>query len=335
MKNAQLNGKLILLTGGAGFIGSHILEALLEKDCTVHVIDNLSTGLIENIPDHPHLHFHNGSVMDRYFLLSIKDVQFDMIFHLASVVGMRLALKHKDLTFETATQGTKNVLSAFKNVPAVLFSSSSVYGLTTRGACKENETASDEELLEFDGGRAGYSYGKKKMEEIGLTEASRGRKILILRPFNIVGNKQLYQYGMVVPQFIKQAVENNAIRVFDDGKQVRSFSEVSTFLDCLFKIVENEAAWATGENIFNIGYPQGCSINELAKIIIEETNSDAVVEHLPYQKVFPNHNDVRYRVPDITHGEKYFGDVKWPTVREIVREILTTEKIPVACTANL
>jgi nucleoside-diphosphate-sugar epimerase len=140
---------------------------------------------------------------------------------------------------------------------------------------------------------------------------------------------------MVVPQFIKQAVENNAIRVFDDGKQVRSFSEVSTFLDCLFKIVENEAAWATGENIFNIGYPQGCSINELAKIIIEETNSDAVVEHLPYQKVFPNHNDVRYRVPDITHGEKYFGDVKWPTVREIVREILTTEKIPVACTANL
>ncbi len=335
MNNTKLNGQTILLTGGAGFIGSNILEVLLGKKCTVHVVDTLSTGLLENIPDHPNLHFHQGSVMDIDFLLSIKNVRFDMIFHLASVVGMRLALKHKNLTFETATQGTKNVLNTFKNIPVVLFSSSSVYGLTTSGACKENDIASDEELLDFDGGVAGYSYGKKKMEEIGLAEAAEGRKVLIIRPFNIVGHKQLHQFGMVVPRFIKQATENKKIQIFDDGKQVRSFSEVNTFLYCLFKLVENEAAWKKGENIFNIGYPRGCSINELAKIIIEETNSNAIIEHLPYDTVFPNHSDVKYRVPDTSHGEKYFGAVKWPSVRDITRQIISAEKILVPCTVNL
>jgi nucleoside-diphosphate-sugar epimerase len=140
---------------------------------------------------------------------------------------------------------------------------------------------------------------------------------------------------MVVPRFIKQATENKKIQIFDDGKQVRSFSEVNTFLYCLFKLVENEAAWKKGENIFNIGYPRGCSINELAKIIIEETNSNAIIEHLPYDTVFPNHSDVKYRVPDTSHGEKYFGAVKWPSVRDITRQIISAERILVPCTVNL
>ncbi|MBS1748150.1 MAG: NAD-dependent epimerase/dehydratase family protein [Bacteroidetes bacterium] len=335
MNNSKLNGKVILLTGGAGFIGSHILEVLLEKECIVHIIDSLKTGPIENIPEHPNVHLHVGSVLDFNFLQSIKYIRFDMIFHLASVVGMKLALKHKNLTYETATQGTKNVLSIFKNIPAVLFSSSSVYGLTTRGACKENDIASDEELLEFDGGETGYSYGKKKMEEIGLAEASKGRKVLIIRPFNIVGTKQLHKFGMVVPRFIKQATENNKIQIYDDGKQVRSFSEVHTFLYCLFKIVENDAAWKNGENIFNIGYPRGCSINELAAAVINETNSEASIEHIPYDAVFPNHTDVKYRVPNTAHGEKYYGTIKWPTINDIIRQILISEKIQVPCKVNL
>jgi len=319
----------VLITGGAGFIGNYIVKKFLKAGVNVHVLDNLSTGSLSNIPAHPNLTFHNGSILERPFLRSLRKFNFDLILHLASIVGMRLATKYQSLVYETATTGTLNVMQTFPNVPVVLFSSSAVYGMDNKWAVKEDQAIAHDQLLTYDGGKNGYACGKWEMEQIGLKAAKDGRKILIVRPFNVIGTKQVGTYGMVVPTFIHQAIDGKALTIFDDGFQIRSFSCVEVFIKCLFKIMEFDEVWEIGKNIINIGSRNGYSINDLAFIVLEETHSSSVIHYHLYEEFFPNHKDVTYRVPDTTYGEKFYGNIEWPTLREIVKNILSVMAVEV------
>lgn len=319
----------VLITGGAGFIGNYIVKRFLKSGVNVHVLDNLSTGTLNNIPPHPNLIFHHGSILDKPFLRSLKKFNFDLILHLASIVGMRLATKYQPLVYQTATTGTLNVMETFTNAPIVLFSSSAVYGMDHKWAVKEDQAISHDQLLKYDGGKNGYACGKWEMEQLGLKAAKDGRKVLIVRPFNVIGTKQVGTYGMVVPTFIKQAIDGRPLTIFDDGFQIRSFSCVDTFVKCLFKIMRFHEVWEIGKNIINIGSRNGYSINDLAFIVLEETHSASVICYHLYEEFFPDHKDVIYRVPDTTYGEKFYGKVEWPTLREIVKNILNAMAIKV------
>jgi len=314
--------KTVLITGGAGFIGSHLVRKFLKDGSTVHVFDNLYTGRMDNLPEHPDLFFHEGSIMDLPALELLKAYDFDVIFHLASVVGMRLATKYQQLVYDTATIGTLNVLNTFKGVPIVLFSSSAVYGMDNKCAVKETAPVAFDQLLQYDGGKLGYACGKYEMEQIGRRAAQNGRKVLIIRPFNVVGMRQLGNYGMVIPSFINQALQGKPLTIYDDGFQVRSFSCIQTFVKCLCKLMEYDEVWTADKNIVNIGTSNGQSINDLAGIVLQETKSHSLVKYHLYEDFFQNHKDVVYRVPDTTYGEQFYGKVEWPSLRDIVKDIL-------------
>lgn len=329
MKNQNFNSeksKTVLVTGGAGFIGNSMVKKFLDAGDTVHIIDDLSTGSLENLPESENLHFYKGSILDKPFLETLKDLKLDLIVHLGSIVGMRLATKYHGLVYETCTTGTSNVLDTFKGVPAVLFSSSAVYGMDNRHAVREDQQVSYEQLLKYDAGDPGYACGKYAMEQIGLKEAEAGRKVMIIRPFNVIGTRQVGTYGMVVPTFVNNAIAGKPLTVFDDGFQVRSFSDVTTCVNCVFKLMEFEELWTPGHNIINIGAKTGHSINDLAFMVLEETQSDSVIKYSFYEEFFPNHKDVAYRVPDTTYGEKYYGVIEWPSLRSIVQKILHSVK---------
>ena len=190
---------------------------------------------------------------------------------------------------------------------------------------RESENISYEELLKYDGGTKGYACGKWEMEQIGLQACRTYRKVMIVRPFNVVGDKQVSNYGMVVPSFIEQAMKSDLITIFGDGSQVRSFSCIETFSECFFKLLLQKEAWEYGNNIFNIGTQTGTSINDLALTVLKETNSKSLIKHVLYNEVFPNHTDVLYRVPDTRHGENYFGKVQWPSIQQIVCSIINNK----------
>ncbi|HNP24544.1 MAG TPA: NAD-dependent epimerase/dehydratase family protein [Panacibacter sp.] len=319
--------KTVLVTGGAGFIGSTIVKRLLNSGDIVHVLDDLSTGSLENLPKHPNLYFHHGSIMNKQFVESLKEIEFDMLFHLASIVGMRLATKYHKLVYDTCTVGTSNILDTFKGVPAVLFSSSAVYGTDNKHAVSESQQVSYDQLLKYDANDPGYACGKWAMEQIGIKESESGRKVLILRPFNVVGQRQVGTYGMVVPTFVNNAINGKPLTVFDDGFQVRSFSEINTFVECIFRLLPCEEAWTSGKNIINIGSKNGSSINDLAFIVLEETQSESPIKYCFYEEFFPNHKDVVYRVPDTSYGETYFGNIEWPSLRTIVMNIVQSKTV--------
>lgn len=339
-KHISFENKHILITGGTGFIGSHLARKFLSAGAFVHVFDNLSTGRLENLPRHTKLLLHHGSIMHRQKLVNLPRKDFEVIFHLASIVGMKLATKHHQIVYETATEGTENVLRAIPESPVVLFSSSAVYGLHQTKPVSESSVAPFDELLQYDGGKLGYACGKFEMEQIGKRYAEDGRKVLIIRPFNVVGRRQLGDYGMVIPTFINQAISGKPLTIFDDGSQVRSFSCIQTFVRCLTRLMEHQEVWLNDKNIVNIGTGKGNTINALAGLVLQETGSKSALNYKLYSDHFADHRDVTYRLPITTHGERYYGKTHWPSLRCIIRGILksmrtraikTTEQVVLAC----
>lgn len=315
----------VLVTGGAGFIGSHFVNEFLNMGLTVHVVDNLSTGLKDNLPDHPNLNFYYGSIMDKLFLKQIPNV--DLVIHLASIVGMIRAKKDSSLAYHTATVGTENVLNITKNAPTILFSSSSVYGLkNTSEKLSESTLIDQKNLLALDGGELGYANGKRDMEKLGLKYSANGRKIMIIRPFNVFGSKQIDEFGMVIPKFIKQAINDQPITIFGDGSQSRCFSNIETLVDCVFKLMDINDSWNLGNNIINVGSDESISINDLADKIIKYSESKSVKTYLPYNKIFPGQVDVYTRVPDTSHFHKLCGSVDWLPLKNTLI-ILINEKL--------
>ncbi|CAG5070560.1 dTDP-4-oxo-6-deoxy-D-allose reductase [Dyadobacter sp. CECT 9623] len=316
----------VLVTGGAGFIGSHLVPAFLKIGFKVQVLDNLSTGLLENLPVHPDLSFNQASILDEAEMRNLG--KFDLVVHLASIVGMKLAKQDPILTYKTAIKGTENVLRYTGDTPVVLCSSSSVYGLSDTGTrMREDAEIAENSLLDYDGGILGYACGKRHMEELGIAASASGRQVLILRPFNVIGVGQVGTYGMVVPTFIGAAMAGMPLRVFGDGNQSRCFSDVTTFVQSLIQLLSTKMAWRPGHNIVNLGSDQTVSINLLALKIINAVGSSSVIEYVPFKTVFPGQKDVQNRLPDISYSKTLIGDINWPIIDDVIKTFLDVKSI--------
>lgn len=314
--------KKILIAGGAGFIGSALVKKFIKDECDVHIIDNLSTGSLDNLPDSTKYWFYQGSVLDLPFLERFKHQHFDLAINLASIVGMELATAYSDLTYKTCTVGTENLLSILEpTTPVLFFSSSSVYGLDHRSPVSEQETIEKENLLRFDGGKPGYACGKWEMEQLALQEAKKGRPAMIVRPFNITGPFQLSEYGMVMPRLIQQAITNAPMTVYGDGSQIRSFSCINTFVKILFQLMNQPQLWQCEHNIVNIGTETGTSITELALMIKRVANSHSEIRYIPYNDIFKGLSDVQYRVPDASYASSFCDGIYWPDLKTLVHQI--------------
>ncbi|MCK4994012.1 MAG: GDP-mannose 4,6-dehydratase [Candidatus Omnitrophica bacterium] len=313
----------ILLTGGAGFIGSYLSESLLNDGHIVTVIDNLSTGSRDNIAqleNNERFKFVEGDILDRELMLKFVR-ECDCIYHLAAAVGVKYVLDNQLGSLITNVRGTEIVLDlahVFKK--KVFFASSSeVYG--KNGGLKSFKETDDRILGAVNISRWGYAFSKGFDEFLAVAyHRSRGLPVVVGRLFNICGPKQSASYGMVIPRFIQQALKNEPITVYGDGKQVRSFMYISDAVVAIKAIMDKKEA--QGE-VFNIGSCQSISIADLALNIKTLSNSSSQICFVPYAEAYDNNfEDMFYRVPDISKIENIIGQFSKLKLDEMIKEII-------------
>lgn len=297
----------VLITGGAGFIGSHLADAYLQQDCDVYVIDDLSTGKIENIQHlkgNPRFHYTIESVHTQPVTAELVD-QCDVIFHLAAAVGVKLIVESPVRTIETNVRGTEVVLAlANKKKKKVLIASTSeVYGLSTDVPFRE-----DGNLVMGATTKGRWSYAcSKAIDEFLALAYWREKKLptVVVRLFNTVGPRQTGQYGMVIPTFVKQALSGRPITVFGDGKQSRCFGYVGDVVGALIRLMDDENAVG---KVFNIGSNQEITILDLAHRVKELTQSSSEIVFVPYDEAYEEgFEDMPRRVPDISKVRELVG----------------------------
>jgi len=305
----------ILITGGAGFIGSHLAEALLVQGHKVTVIDNLSTGRFENVQhlvDRP-VAVNGHSSLFRFAIDSITSEvvldrlasECDIIFHLAAAVGVKLILESPVHTIETNVMGTEAVLKAALRYRAkvIIASTSEVYGKGNRVPFHE-----DDDVVLGPTSRSRWAYAASKMVDEFLALAyyrEKGLPVVVVRLFNTVGPRQTGRYGMVVPRFISQALENEPITVYGDGSQSRCFCDVSDVVSALVDLTHRPEAVG---KVYNIGSTEEVSIRELAVQAKQVTDSTSDISLIPYNDAYaPNFEDMQRRVPDTTRIQSLLG----------------------------
>lgn len=314
----------VLVTGGCGFIGSHVVHQLLECGDDVVVLDDLSVGVRDNLPRHPRLHVVVGSVEDAP-LVRAASATCDLVIHLAGIVGMQLVTRASARTYRVSVDGTATVLRETA-APAVLVSSSCVYGHRDR-VCRESVAIDRDVALATDAGEPGYATGKWELEALARAARTGGRDVLVVRPFNVVGPRQTHRHGMVLPRFVRAALREEPLVIYDDGQQTRAFSFVEDFVRALIRIASMPGAWARCDGLLNLGDPTPTSILELARIVLEVTRSSSRVEHVPYARAFPGREDIAHRIPDTARAEDVLGPLSWTSVSEIVRRTVETERM--------
>jgi UDP-glucose 4-epimerase len=287
-----------LVTGGCGFIGSHLTELLLNRGHHVVVLDNLSTGRSQNLADvssHNRLEIRNGSITDPT-ALSDAVLGVDMIFHLAAAVGVRLVADDPVRTIETNIYPTEQLLRLAVQGQVRRFflaSTSEVYGKNPREQWTE-----EDDLHLGPTSRPRWAYGCSKAIDEFLALAYHrkyGLGVTVGRFFNVVGPRQVGNYGMVVPRFVEAALQGRPVTVYDDGSQVRCFAHVREIVQCVLELTECDVA---AGRVFNIGSDQPVSILQLARRVLEKTGSTAGIEFLPYHRAYSeDFEDVQRRVP--------------------------------------
>ncbi len=290
-----------LITGGAGFVGSHLTERLLEGGDEVHVIDDLSTGSIENIEPfkgRPGFHYTIETIMNGPVLAEMVD-RVDVVFHLAAAVGVRLIVESPVNTIETNVHGTEKVLAlANKKRKKVVFTSTSeVYGKADTVPFRE-----DGDLVMGPTSKGRWSYACSKAIDEFLALAYHKEKrlpVVVVRLFNTVGPRQTGRYGMVIPNFVKQALLGHPITVFGDGTQTRCFTDVRDVVGQLTALAE--APSAVGE-VFNVGNDrEEVTILDLAKRVKTRSGSKSEIVLVPYEKAYEEgFEDMQRRVPDLS-----------------------------------
>lgn len=290
-----------LITGGAGFVGSHLAEALLAQGHEVHVIDNLSTGSIENIEHlkgHERFHYTIDSIMNEPVLAELVD-RVEVVFHLAAAVGVRLIVESPVNTIETNVHGTERVLKLAnkKRKKVLLTSTSEVYGKANVVPFRED---GDLVMGPTTKGRWSYACSKAIDEFLALAyHKERRLPVVVARLFNTVGPRQTGRYGMVVPGFVKQALLGHPLTVYGDGTQTRCFTFVSDVVGQLVALAQDERA--VGE-VFNIGNDrEEVTILELARRVKERSGSRSPIELVPYERAYEEgFEDMLRRVPDLS-----------------------------------
>jgi len=312
----------ILITGGAGFIGSHLAEALIARGEEVFVIDDLSTGSIENIiglKSHPKFHYTIDTIANKAVMAELID-RCEVVYHLAAAVGVKLIVESPVNTIETNIYGTEVVLqlAARKKKKVLIASTSEVYGKSESTPFRE-----DDDMVLGPTTKARWSYACSKAIDEFLALAyfrERSLPVVIVRLFNTVGPRQTGRYGMVIPRLVQQALSGEPLTVYGDGKQTRSFTSVSDVVPALMALAEHPAA--VGQ-VFNIGNDQEISITELACLIKKIAGSSSDIMYVPYDVAYQEgFEDMRRRVPDITKARQLIGFSPRVSIEEIVRSVV-------------
>ncbi|ODT98365.1 MAG: nucleoside-diphosphate sugar epimerase [Planctomycetes bacterium SCN 63-9] len=320
----------VLITGGAGFIGSHLSDACLARGDEVFVLDDLSTGSIDNIQhlrSHPKFHYTIDSVHQTATVAELVD-QCDVVYHLAAAVGVKLIVESPVRTIETNVHGTEVVLAqANKKKKKVLIASTSeVYGLSTQVPFRE-----DGNLVLGPTSKGRWSYAcSKAIDEFLALAYWRERRLptILVRLFNTVGPRQTGQYGMVVPSFIKQALTGRPITVYGDGLQSRCFTDVGDVVRALIGLMDHPEA--IGE-VFNIGSVEEITIRGLAERVKTLTGSESEIVHIPYEAAYgEGFEDMPRRIPDIGKIHALIGYRPSRSLDEILTRVIEYIRDPTA-----
>ena len=328
-----------LITGGAGFIGCHLAEKLLDAGHSVTVIDDLCTGAIQNIE---RLKARRGftyvveSIFNRHLLAELID-NCDAVFHLAASVGVRLIVESPVRTIENNVKGTELVLefASKKNKKVLITSTSEVYGKSTKVPFTEED---DLVIGGTQKGRWSYACSKAIDEFLALAYwKEKGLPVVVVRLFNTVGPRQTGRYGMVLPSFVRAALTGKPLTVFGDGTQSRCFCHVNDTVGALAKLIEHPGA--VGE-IFNVGSEEEISITGLAQLVKFMTRSPSPIEYIPYDQAYEaGFEDMQRRVPDTSKLKSLIGFHTTHDARQIVQSVIeyfsepvkprrTTKKVP-------
>jgi UDP-glucose 4-epimerase len=310
-----------LITGGAGFIGSHLAERLLARGDEVFLFDNLSTGSMENIrhmKSSERMHYFLDSIDNRQLLAELVD-ESDAVFHLAAAVGVRLIVESPVRTIETNVNGTQHVLeAAYKKRKRVFIASTSeVYGKSTQVPFHEE---ADLVLGPTSKGRWSYAASKALDEFLALSYwKEKKQPVIVARFFNTVGPRQTGRYGMVLPNFVSQALKGSPITIFGSGKQSRCFCDVRDCVEAMLRLMENDNA--VGE-VVNVGTDREITVEGLAQIVKERTGSASPVTYIPYDQAYePGFEDMMRRVPCLDKLERLTGFRPATSLEEIVDRV--------------
>ena len=311
-----------LITGGAGFIGSHLAERLLDRGDEVLIMDNLSTGGMENIRHlkaNGRMHYFLGGIENVSLLAELVD-EADVIVHLAAAVGVRLIVESPVRTIETNVNGTQHVLEAAakKRKLVVCASTSEVYGKSTQVPFQED---ADLVMGATTKGRWSYAASKALDEFLALAYWKEKRQpVIVLRLFNTVGPRQSGRYGMVMPNFVKQALEGAPITVYGSGKQSRCFCDVRDTVESILRLIATDSA--VGE-VVNIGNDYEVSIEGLARLVKEQTHSASPIVFVPYDQAYePGFEDMFRRVPSLEKLERLTGFRPRTPLNEIIGRVI-------------
>ncbi len=327
-----------LITGGAGFIGSHLAELLLERGHAAILLDDLSTGSIENIrhlKGNGRLQYFLDSIANRQLLAELVD-ESDVILHLAAAVGVRLIVESPVRTIETNIEGTQRVLDAACKKKKLVFiaSTSEVYGKSNRVPYRE-----DDDLVLGPTSKSRWSYAASKAvdEFLGLAYwREKKLPVVIGRFFNTVGPRQTGRYGMVLPNFVRQALGGEPITVFGTGKQSRCFCDVRDAVEAVYRLVMTDAA--IGE-VVNIGNDREITIEQLAHLVKQRTRSASPIQYVPYEQAYePGFEDMMRRVPALEKLERLTGfrpQVPLETIVDRVVEHMVEKRQAVAMAPEL
>jgi UDP-glucose 4-epimerase len=310
-----------LVTGGSGFIGSHLTTALLNRGDSVVVLDDLSTGFaknLEGVASSSNLEIVSGSILDNALVDSLV-AKVDHILHLAAAVGVFNIVNNPLKSLQTNIGGTENVLDACAkyNKPFFLTSSSEIYGKNTNVPLNEESDRIVGSPLKS---RWSYSEAKAIDESLAFFHHTQNKlPVRIVRLFNTVGPRQIGQYGMVVPRFVSAAISGDAISVYGDGKQSRAFCHVEDVIEALLLVIDSPKAIG---QVYNVGNNFEISISDLAKKVIEVTNSSSKLEFKSYADAYgPGFEDLERRVPDISKVESELGWAPKRDLTQIIKDI--------------
>ncbi len=315
-----------LITGGAGFIGSHLSDLLVEHDHTVHVLDDLSTGAMENIrhlKHHPRFQYTVGSAENHALVAELVD-ETDLVVHLAAAVGVALVVDSPVRAIETNVHCTEVVLEHAnkKKKPVLIASTSEVYGKSQALPFRED---GDMQMGATDKGRWAYACSKAIDEFLAMAYwRERALPTTVVRLFNTVGPRQTGSYGMVVPRLVGQALAGEPLTVYGDGRQTRCFCHVADVVQALFSLASEERAYG---NVFNVGASTEVSILDLARLIIDVTGSGSEIFMIPYDEAYgEGFEDMYRRVPDTTKVRELIDWCPTRTLDDVVQDVVTHQR---------
>ena len=316
----------VLITGGAGFIGSHLAERLISDGHSVTALDDFSTGRRENVAsilENEKFELVEGSVLDRDTVQRLVS-RCDVIFHLAAAVGVKLIMDEPSKSILTNVTGTENVLKAAitNNTPTFIASTSEVYGKSTKFPFSE-----DDDLTIGATKNLRWSYAcAKTLDEFLALSYSREVElpVVVLRFFNTTGPRQTGRYGMVLPNFVQNALEGKPLKVHGTGEQSRCFGHVFDVVESLMRLLDTPKAFG---QVYNIGTDQEVSITRLAERVIEATGSASKIEYVPYSSVYPvGFEDMLRRLPSVAKLQAAINFRPMRSLNEIIDDIIAEKR---------